>query len=276
VLRGEGLKMNNRYLKFLMIVVVISFVSMACNLGKIKSNNNLGEEYSSAEGGFSFQQVKEYTFTEILGGVEMTAPGVKTEIGPGFQIFGWLTDQEQTNDDLWESITQQSTSTFDFDKPDKYEVDDIKGLLTEFESDQSGTEVKGLFFMVMVKPDQQFSMYGIAPKDEWKEFEPIYMAVLDSVKFFDATPIESSYDDFEEPVMEESNDFNEETEPNSAVLEDPQLIRQWASNALASSEYSSSDWSAKQIIGAPDVDSCGSDPRAWAPAYIDTEEFIEI
>lgn len=268
--------MNKRCVRFLIIVMVISMVSIACNLGKPKSSNILGEEYSSAEGGFSFRQVKDYTFTEILGGIEMTAPGAEAEVGPGFQIFGWLTDQEKTTQELWDSFNQEMETTLNFDDPEKYKVDDVKGLLTEIEGEQAGTQVRGLLFLVMVKPDQQFSMFGIAPKDDWKEFESIYMAALDSVKFFDATPIESSYDDFEEPVIEESNDFNEETEPNTPVLEEPQLIRQWASNALASSEYTSTDWSAKQITGAPDVDSCGPNPKAWSPAYIDTEEYIEL
>ncbi len=199
--------MKKRNLKIFIIVMVISMVSMACNLGKLKSDNFLGEEYSSAEGGFSFQQVKDYTFTEILGGIEMTAQGAVPEVGPGFQIFGWLTDTEKTTDELWDSMTEQIETNLDFDKPERYKVDDVKGYLAEIEGEQADTQVKGLLFLVMVKPDQQFSMFGIAPKDEWKEFEPVFMAVLDSVKFFDATPIVTSFDDYEDPIVEESNQF---------------------------------------------------------------------
>ena len=64
--------------------------------------------------------------------------------------------------------------------------------------------------------------------------------------------------------------------PGAIVVDEPQLIRQWASNAIASTEYSATDWSAMQATGAPDVEVCGSDPKAWSPAYIDTEEYIEV
>lgn len=93
--------MKKRFLKFLIILMVISMVSMACNFSKSKSSDLLGDEYSSAEGGFSFQQVRDFTLAEILGGVEMTATGAIAEVGPGFQIFGWKTDNEKTTDELW-------------------------------------------------------------------------------------------------------------------------------------------------------------------------------
>jgi hypothetical protein len=43
------------------------------------------------------------------------------------------------------------------------------------------------------------------------------------------------------------------------------LLRQWASWATASSEYSDTDWSAQQATGAPDTSTCGDFPTAWAP-----------
>lgn len=102
------------------------------------------------------------------------------------------------------------------------------------------------------------------------------MKALDSVTFFDAVPIDTSFENFDDPVLEESETLSEDPLPVSPVVDEPQLIRQWATNAIASTEYSSTDWSAMQTTGAPDVDVCGSDPKAWSPAYIDTEEFIEV
>lgn len=52
-------------------------------------------------------------------------------------------------------------------------------------------------------------------------------------------------------------------------------LRQWASAATASSEYSSSDWSAAQATGAPDTE-CGDDPHAWAAASTDGKEWLEL
>lgn len=267
--------MNKRILKFFIIVLIVSLSSIACNLGKFVSNDLGGEEYSSNEGGFSIQKVQDYTFADVLGGIEMTAPDAKAEVGPGFQIFGSLTDQEQTNEEMWDIITQPGNTSFEFDKPDKYKVDGARGLLAEFDGNQNGIDIRGKVFLVMVKPNQQFIMFGIAPKEEWKAFESVYMQVLDSVKFFEAAPIETSFEEYEEPVIEEG-DLSQESAASIDVVEEPQILRQWASFALASTEYSATDWSAMQATGAPDVDNCGSNPKAWSPAYIDTEEYIEV
>lgn len=43
-------------------------------------------------------------------------------------------------------------------------------------------------------------------------------------------------------------------------------VRQWASSAEATSEYTVSGWSAMQATGAPDTDSCGDLSTAWASA----------
>ena len=42
-------------------------------------------------------------------------------------------------------------------------------------------------------------------------------------------------------------------------------ISQWASKARASSEYSSSSWSAQQATGEPNTSKCGDIKTAWAP-----------
>ncbi len=51
----------------------------------------------------------------------------------------------------------------------------------------------------------------------------------------------------------------------------------WAVSAVASSEYSSGDWSASQASGAPDTTSYGDHSTAWAPAASEGgEEWIEL
>jgi hypothetical protein len=282
--------MKKRSFKLLIVILVIFLGTVACNISSFGNNKNSEDEissneYSSKEGGFSFEIVEDYTINEILAGVEMTAPDATLEVGPGMQLFGSLTDQEQTTEEMWDIITNPESSQFEFEKPKKYEVDDEKGLIATFEGEQAGEPVKGKIFLVMVKPDQQFMMFGIAPQDEWKEFEDIFDDVLVSVKFFEAVPIDTSYEEeedweYEEELSNEDTD-NESVAPvtppvNEVVVQEPQIIRQWASNAYASTEYSSTDWSATQATGAPDVNSCGSNPKAWSPAYIDSEEYIEV
>lgn len=52
---------------------------------------------------------------------------------------------------------------------------------------------------------------------------------------------------------------------------------QWAAAARASSEYRATDYSAKQVIGAPDVAAHGDNARAWAPKTKDAgEEWLEV
>lgn len=43
-------------------------------------------------------------------------------------------------------------------------------------------------------------------------------------------------------------------------------LRQWASDASATSQYGNESWSAAQATGAPDTDSCGDIRTAWASA----------
>jgi hypothetical protein len=50
------------------------------------------------------------------------------------------------------------------------------------------------------------------------------------------------------------------------MLQRSWTARQWAMEASASSEYSRTDWSARQATGPPDTGACDDLPTAWAPA----------
>jgi len=55
------------------------------------------------------------------------------------------------------------------------------------------------------------------------------------------------------------------------------IISQWALKARASSEYTSSDWSAMQATGKPDTFKCGDFKTAWAPKPGGSEpEWLEL
>jgi hypothetical protein len=64
-----------------------------------------------------------------------------------------------------------------------------------------------------------------------------------------------------------------ESELDTPVSE-PQLIRQWAISADASSEYSNENWSASQAAGEPDVDTCGDNSSAWASSSATSLEWL--
>lgn len=54
------------------------------------------------------------------------------------------------------------------------------------------------------------------------------------------------------------------------------LIRQWASEAIASSAYDSEDWAAYQATGEPNTPECGDYRTAWAAATSDTREWLML
>jgi hypothetical protein len=267
--------MKKRNIAFMVLIMIVLIVTMSCNLGKSTSSKNSNDVYTSDEGGFSFQILEDYSVNEVLAGVEMVSPDGIPEVGPGMQLYGGITDQEQTTEELWKLVTDPEIGLFEFDKPKKFKVDGVNGLIAEFKGEQAGAAVKGKIFLVMVKPEQQFMMFGIAPKDDWKKFVPTYDKVLDTVKFHDAIPIDYSFEEPEEWTFEEESTLTQPVQVETYV-EGSQILRQWATRAIASSEFSSSDWSAMQATGAPDVNSCGANSKAWSAAYVDTEEFIEL
>ncbi len=61
------------------------------------------------------------------------------------------------------------------------------------------------------------------------------------------------------------------TEPAAAGI-----VRQWAVGAVASSEYSSPDYSAEQATGAPDTPECGDIETAWASEDSDGVDWLEV
>ena len=54
-------------------------------------------------------------------------------------------------------------------------------------------------------------------------------------------------------------------------------IRQWATSATASNQYTDRDWSAQQATGSPDTPDYGDHPTAWAPSNSDSGvEWLEL
>ncbi|MBI2900496.1 MAG: hypothetical protein HYY17_09940 [Planctomycetes bacterium] len=60
-------------------------------------------------------------------------------------------------------------------------------------------------------------------------------------------------------------------------IDDAGRLRQWASDAKASSEYSDTGWSAKQATGKPDTPTAGDNRTAWASKQPDAgAEWLEL
>ena len=119
----------------------------------------------------------------------------------------------------------------EFSRPKKLTINGVKGLLADGKAEYDGQTVEGQLFVAMVNPTQQFSLIGFAPKDRSSELIKVFDAVLGSTSFSGASgEIPSSIQKSESPSQMEI-----------------QPLRQWASSASASSEYSSTDYSALRV-----------------------------
>lgn len=56
----------------------------------------------------------------------------------------------------------------------------------------------------------------------------------------------------------------------------PRLLAQWAVTASASSRYGYPDWSPNRATGAPEVEGCVDDARAWSSARGNGVEWLEL
>ena len=68
----------------------------------------------------------------------------------------------------------------------------------------------------------------------------------------------------------------QQSNTNAATNNSSSQIRQWASRAEASSEYSSEDFSASQATGASNTPDCGDASTAWASLNQDTKETLNL
>jgi hypothetical protein len=64
--------------------------------------------------------------------------------------------------------------------------------------------------------------------------------------------------------------------PNVQSTPTPVMFSQWAIAAEANSQYGYPDWSAKRATGAPDVNACADDTRAWSSARGDGLAWLQL
>jgi hypothetical protein len=270
------------------ICVIVLVVTIACSLfggsestvSSTKEDTYLGEEYRSEGGGFSIRKVKDYSFNDVIGIVNMIAPGGNDKVGPGIMVLGGLTVKGTTNDELMEKINSEG-GALKVQKPKAIKVAGVTGSSGNIEGTYEGQEIKGKVVVAMVTDEQQFTLLGFSPAAEWEKLSPIFDAVLASVVFFEPNP-EAGLENFSVEPTESSPTTMEE---NPAEASEPAYVlptakpgelRQWAVSARASSQYGNPDWAASQATGKPDVLECGDNTSAWASYYSDTVEWIEL
>ncbi|MCX6053889.1 MAG: hypothetical protein NTZ74_03045 [Chloroflexi bacterium] len=272
----ERVKMKNKLLKLLVLVCVFGVTGLACGfvdnvkgiIGSRLSGGTdfLGEEYRSEKGGFSLQKIAGYDFDDFEGIVSMKAPDGDPDIGPVVIVMGHFADHEFSNEEMFAQIEIDSSALHVSD-PKKIVVDGKNGLISDLSGKYKDQPIFGSLVIIMVTATQQLNMISMAPEERWKEVQPIFDAVLKSIKIF-------------EPILELTNapTFTALTaEPTPQELTSGEgLFRQWARSAIASSEFGDTSWAAYQATGKPDVDSCSDSGLAWASSSTDTLEWIEL
>jgi hypothetical protein len=239
-------------------LLVLSLFTASCGSSGGK-NDLLGDEFISVDGSFSIRKPFGYTLQQDGNVVSFSASDAHPEVGPMLMVMGGDTGIEMDNDALFEQ-TSASLPVMEFGRPKEVTINGVKGLLAGGSAEYDSKPVEGELFVAMVSPTQQFSMIGFAPKDRAKELVNIFDAVLGSVHF-------TSADSGTVAAVEGKSD------PAPIVI---QPLRQWASSALASSEYSRTEYTASRATGAPDVENCGDNVNAWASLKPDTEEWLEL
>lgn len=272
---------------FCLLVLLLSLsCSLTGGLGSSSSGEKyLGDEYRSEGGGFSFRKAKDYDFKDVIGIVNMIAPGGNEKVGPGIMVMGGLTAKGMTTENLMEKISAQE-GTVKVLNNKQVKVTGIDGIAADVGGSYEGQKIKGRLVVAMVTDEQQFTMMGFAPEEKWKDVSPVFDAVLDTVKFFEPNPEAGLTPDesMAEAVTEEPEaPLPAESEPE--VTSEPEYefptarpgeIRQWAISAKASSQYGNVDWAASQATGEPDVYDCGDNTHAWASYNSNTVEWIEL
>lgn len=149
----------------------------------------LGEVQRSEEGGFSYASVPGWTVQAFGGLVGLLAPGADPDVGPQISLMGGINTGELTNEDLYNQLL--SGTDLQVGPAEAITVQGVPGLAADLDGTNNGKAMHGRVVMVMVTPQQQFTLLAGAPAEGWADLEPLYLAVLASVEFFEPAPMDS-------------------------------------------------------------------------------------
>ncbi len=220
--------MKHNHLTPLLIFVALILASMACNFGgtpaatavpesskvaaptalpaaiasptTASSAAKLGEEKLIADQGFSFQVIPDYQFDTTMG-VQMLAPNASPDTGPAFMLVGGLAAEGTSAESL---IATLQSAEIEVSAAKPVSVNGIAGLSAEIKRPTGN--LAGRVVAVMVTPNQQFSMFALAPKAQWdQEIAQLFEAVLGSVKFIEMTAQPEATAEANQPPTAEAN-----------------------------------------------------------------------
>ncbi|NPV78070.1 MAG: hypothetical protein HPY59_17050 [Anaerolineae bacterium] len=283
--------MKTSYYRALLLLFLIAMISLACLIpsqkedqGSTPSNppaadtsgdSSAAKKIVYEEGGFQFSPLPDWEITCAVGIIQMKAPDADMELGPAFLIMAGDNDEEMTTEEAFEKFKKESTGS-EVGKAKKVKVGGFPALQAELTTQQSNKKIKAIVLTSMLTAKRQFTMMASAPAERWEDdIAPYFEEVRDSIQFITIVP------DAGCPAGTAGVDFapepgSDDNLPESDSTTKDGLLRQWAVQARASSQYGDPDWAASQATGEPDVENCEDSVKAWASASPDTKDWIEL
>lgn len=169
------------------ILFFVLLLTAGCGLSS-SGSKYLDEPYTCTNGGYTLRTIKDYTFKETYGIMQMVAPNGNTDKGPAILVLGTITEEDYDDTTLLEQFFDESSEMM-FEKSKAYTVNGVKGTLAEISSVDYDYEMAGKVFLANPYPNQPFILIGFSTVDDWQEFEPIVDAVIQSVELFEAQAI---------------------------------------------------------------------------------------
>ena len=283
--------MNHKPFKFFLILAVLILASLACGRSAQQATPQapaatapteaptntpepsiqLGDEYRSQEGGFSFLQIPGWQTDEFFGFATHAPADADPDVGPTILLIGGLNEEDYDLNRAFSEFTTEfaadSSQNMTMGTPFDTTISgapargvDITG------TNENGIPMAGRVIIVLVTSRQTLVAFGAATQDLWNQETAAYFdAVVDSLMFFE--PVQET-----ETIGEGGGgSIPGGEQPDAQRIE----FRQWATSALASSEYGA--WTAMQATGAPDIyPECADIDRAWASATSSGRDWLEV
>ena len=111
---------------------------------------------------------------------------------------------------------REEAENFVFSNPKKTKIDGDNGLLVNFSGIDKGRAIQGKIIIGSPRFQQEFYISAMALKKQWKELEPVFDAVLESVTFFETQPFELGYEDFSNEDFKEIGESPIEINPEDS------------------------------------------------------------
>lgn len=226
--------MKKSKLWFAVVVLMLILIALSCNLpisdkdeveeealvSIEKTDKDLGDVYSSVDGGYAFQVIPDFEFEEQMGISYMYPADADPDAGPMFILIGGLNEIEKSPDDLKEDFLAGFDGEMEISKGKKVKIDGKEGVLVEYEAQNNGKDVKGQAIFVAVTPYQVFSLIDLYPPEDYKSKQKdLFEAVSKTVKFFEPTPIDELFPEMEEDPQSSTDPMEEPTTGGMAIPE---------------------------------------------------------